>query len=92
MIVNGNKKGQVTFVCDFRRHAKRVFLVGEFNDWDPSATKMVRSRNGSFRVTLNLPAGRHEYKFVVDGEWVTDPAVESLTTPFGTVNNVLHIM
>ena len=35
------------------------------------------SDRGEFSATLELPEGRHEYKFIVDGEWMHDPDVVS---------------
>lgn len=59
-------------------HASTVSVVGDFNDWDAQATPMTRtSASGTWSVALRLPAGRHVYAFVVNGEhgtkWVADP-------------------
>ena len=60
--------------------AKQVALVGDFNDWDHTATPLVRvashgSRTGVWTIDLPLSAGRHSYTFLVDGErWVADPS------------------
>jgi enterochelin esterase family protein len=54
---------------------RNVLLVGEFNQWSPRGISMTRLRDtGLFYHTLQVrgPA-RVEYKFIVDGEWVTDP-------------------
>jgi alpha-amylase len=54
---------------------RSVHLAGDFNDWDIAAAPMSdEDGNGIWTVTLPLPRGRWEYKFVVDGgTWVTDP-------------------
>ncbi|MBQ9762507.1 MAG: type I pullulanase, partial [Oscillospiraceae bacterium] len=52
--------------------ATSVYLAGSFNDWSSTAKAMTYS-NGVWSTTLTLAAGVHEYKFVVDGEWVADP-------------------
>ena len=49
-----------------------VYLAGSFNNWSQTANKMTKS-GGVFSTTLTLEPGVHEYKFVVDGEWITDP-------------------
>src|SRR5262249_27778983 len=49
-------------------------LAGTFNDWSGTATPMREERDGSFVVTLSLPDGVYQYKFVVDGDWEHDPA------------------
>ena len=51
-----------------------VHLVGEFNDWDLTATPMTRRRGGIFRVTLELEPGReYQFRYLVNGEhWRND--------------------
>ncbi|MEX2213221.1 MAG: glycogen-binding domain-containing protein [Phycisphaeraceae bacterium] len=55
--------------------ARAVFVAGTFNQWSATATPMARTHNGGWSATLTLPPGRYEYKFVVDGRWCCDPAV-----------------
>jgi peroxiredoxin len=52
-----------------------VHLAGNFNDWQPTAQKLDGpDGDGFYSITLALPRGRHEYKFVVDGKrWHSDP-------------------
>jgi len=53
---------------------------------------MVSLGNGKWSKELTLPAGRYEYRFVVDGAWITDPnARETAPNPFGTANSILTI-
>jgi 1,4-alpha-glucan branching enzyme len=61
---------------DFFCHApeaKRVSLVGDFNDWDPAATPMRRLPDGRWMATLDLHHGHHRYLFIVDGTSRLDP-------------------
>jgi hypothetical protein len=55
--------------------ARNVSLVGDFNGWDARATPMRRTDGRTtWSVAVQLPAGRHVYAFVVDGDaWVADP-------------------
>lgn len=53
---------------------RTVSVAGSFNDW--SATEHVLRPNvdlGVFELCLPLSAGRHLYRLVVDGDWITDP-------------------
>lgn len=55
--------------------ASRVSLVGDFNQWDASATPMRQLGDGRlWLVEVPLPPGRHVYAFVVDGDVTPDPA------------------
>jgi 1,4-alpha-glucan branching enzyme len=53
--------------------ATSVSLVGDFNNWSPSAHPMLRQSNGSWQVEVFLNRGRHYYQFLVDGEPILDP-------------------
>lgn len=75
-----------------RPDAQEVGIAGSFNDWHPSVTPMIRLGDGKWAKELALPPGRYEYRFVVDGEWVDDPAAtELIPNPFGTPNAVLVV-
>lgn len=76
-----------------RPDAREVGIAGSFNDWHSSVTPMIRLINGKWAKELALPPGRYEYRFVVDGEWVDDPAAtELIPNPFGTPNAVLVVV
>jgi hypothetical protein len=72
--------------------AKSVSVAGSFNEWKPEKTPLVSLGNGRWKGDLNVKPGRHEYLFVVDGQWVPDPnAKESVANPFGGTNSVLIV-
>lgn len=73
--------------------ARSVALVGDFNGWDRSAVRLTRSGSGVWSATVRLPAGRHEYAFLVDGErWVADPnAPSSIEDEFGVESSVVTV-
>lgn len=73
--------------------ATRVALVGEFNDWDQTATPMSRAGGGAWHVALPLTRGRHVYAFVVDGSsWVADPQAPIAPERwFGAQNSVVLV-
>lgn len=62
-----------TFFLDSYKSAKKVFLSGSFNNWNPGELPMFPTEKG-WMVNLYLQDGLHTYKFIVDGNWITDPA------------------
>ncbi len=52
--------------------AQRVFLVGDFNNWNPTLERMDRIGD-TFEVRLFMLPGSYHYKYVVDGTWMADP-------------------
>jgi 1,4-alpha-glucan branching enzyme len=54
--------------------ARKVTLVGEFNDWNKSKMVMKKLKNGSVSVSVNLKTGReYQYRYLIDGKtWEND--------------------
>ncbi len=69
------------FVLNGHQDARNVYVTGSFNQWNESELRMIRFR-GSWVLPLYLREGTHAYKFIVDGEWITDPA-NKVTRPDG---------
>jgi 1,4-alpha-glucan branching enzyme len=71
----------------------KVFVAGSFNNWDPTAKEMADKKgDGVYTVTLSLPPGAHQYKFVVDGTWCADPeCADWVQNEHGTLNSVKHV-
>jgi len=73
--------------------AENVFLVGEFNDWDPAATPMKYSKKKkAFTVTLDLEPGRqYQFRYLVDGAyWCNDWAADAyIPGEFGPDNSAV---
>lgn len=52
-----------------------VFLVGDFNRWDPFLTPMPESPvyPGVYSIALTLPAEARHYRYVINGKETSDP-------------------
>jgi 1,4-alpha-glucan branching enzyme len=91
----GNGNGSPTHAARFEftdSAAKSVFIAGTFNDWRPAATEMVQAGAGRWVKELVLPPGVYEYRLVVDGAWIADPAAaETAPNPFGGLNSVIKV-
>ena len=68
-----------------------VYVAGTFNNWDPAQYKLRDyAKSGTCQVSLLLPPGRHEYKFIVDGEWHVDPDCPNWARNcHGTLNSIV---
>jgi retinol-binding protein 3 len=81
--------GDTTFRLKGVPHARTVALVGAFNDWTPGRTLFAREGN-DWVCRIDLPAGKHAYKFVVDGRRILDPSnAQAEDDGRGSVNSVL---
>jgi cyclomaltodextrinase / maltogenic alpha-amylase / neopullulanase len=82
---------KVTFAYEPSTPRERVSLAGEFNAWSTDATPMARVGD-RFEVVMPLAPGRYQYKFVADGEWITDEdAGEFKPDGFGGRNSVVVV-
>jgi hypothetical protein len=73
--------------------ATTVSIVGDFNDWDSTASPLARfGSNGPWTVTVNVTPGRHLYAFMVDGKLVVDPrAPRARDLDYGSDASVLMV-
>lgn len=69
----------------------QVYLAGSFNSWTPLELK-GNKRNGKYTKILELPKGRHEYKFIVNDEWRPDPNNPQTTVnSLGSLNSIIEV-
>ena len=70
-----------------------VYIAGTFNQWNPVVNQMEPDGDGCYIADLVLPAGRHEYKFLIDGVWHLDSACpRCIPNAFGSQNHVVEIL
>ena len=68
----------VNFVC-VAPQAQTVRLVGDFNNWSPTAHPMKRMPDEAWLLQVELPHGHHRYAFLVDGNLTLDPRAQGIT-------------
>ncbi|MGZ3940067.1 MAG: hypothetical protein ACXVBK_14955 [Flavisolibacter sp.] len=69
-------------------NSKKVLVAGSFNGWKEDELFMNKTATG-WELPYTLGAGNYEYKFIVDGKWITDPA-NPINSP-GSGNSFLII-
>lgn len=80
-----------TFVLKGFQQAKEIVVTGSFNDWNEKKLKMVKTRD-SWVLPLYLKEGTHNYKFIVDGKWITDPNnAKQRGDGLGNINSVIEL-
>jgi hypothetical protein len=79
------------FVLHGYMKARKVVIAGSFNDWHEDQLRMVRTDIG-WHLPVYLAEGTHTYRYIVDGEWMTDPGKrDRLPNEFGDYNSVIRI-
>lgn len=72
------------FSLDGSADARRVIVAGSFNGWNTRQLRMEKTDTG-WELPMYLREGTHAYKFIVDGNWITDPE-NPVTRPDGAGN------
>jgi len=79
----------------FRCHApsaRAVSLVGDFNGWDPAAHALRPGRDGWWQTEVRLPAGSHQYAYLVDGLTVVPADADAIVDDgFGGRNGLILV-
>ncbi|XP_037083054.1 5'-AMP-activated protein kinase subunit beta-1-like [Pollicipes pollicipes] len=79
-------------VIQWKKGGQDVQLCGTFTGWKPIPMARSESNMNSEHMSIvNLPEGRHEYKFRIDGEWVVDASEPTTDAPAGDKNNYITV-
>ena len=71
-------------------NARHVYLTGSFNNWKPDELAMEKTGD-TWVLPYTLPAGNYEYKFIVDGHWITDPTNQQTARENGQTNSFISV-
>lgn len=66
------KNGKTRFVFPNAPSAREIYLSGTFNNWGTLSTPMIKT-DTAWYADVDLQAGKHCYKFIIDGRWREDP-------------------
>lgn len=86
----GSGNVRVTFWMPKEIRATTFYVVGEFNNWDKTATPMQQTQKGWVASVELEPNRAYQYRFLVDGRWVNDwSADQYVPNEFGGDNSVV---
>ena len=66
-------KGNTTFRLKGHPNARVVAVAGSFNDWNQSQV-LCGKESDEWICRIDLAPGKYTYKFIIDGDWILDPA------------------
>lgn len=80
----------VTFFLKWPTIGRQVLLAGSFTNWQSHALHMTPTDSG-WIATVKLSPGKYWYKFIINGDWITDPDNKLIETdPSGNMNSVYY--
>lgn len=78
-------KVKVTFELPVDEPPGRVSVVGSFNGWAPGVHELVPRRSGRRTVSVTLPPGEHQFRYLAEhGRWLDDSSADRVE-PQGSV-------
>ena len=84
-------KGNTTFRLKGYADAGVVALAGSFNQWNESQLLFGRE-GGEWVCRVDLDPGWYSYKFIVDGNWILDPAnPDTEEDAAGNLNSLVRV-
>lgn len=70
---------KVTFVQPLSEDNGRIFVAGDFNNWEVGSHPLVKRSNGTASVAVTLDKGeRYAFRYVTeDGVWFNDEQADA---------------
>lgn len=96
MIERAPSKGgdvKVTFILRTDGAGDPTVVVGDFNDWDPTATPLRRRRD-QLSATVSVASGRrYAFRYLTEGgRWFNDEAADDYeSNAYGGTDSVLDL-
>src|SRR5258705_5218820 len=76
----------------FAPSADNVMLMGDFTEWEQNPISLKKQKDGTWKATVPLEPGEHQYRFLVDGKWQDDSECsERRPNSFGEQNCIRHV-
>ena len=71
--IKKENKVKVTFVLPYDADQPNISVVGDFNDWTPDSTKLVKRNNGTCSASVSLePGQRYLFRYYAGDTWFND--------------------
>jgi chromosome partitioning protein len=83
---------EVAFIIEAPEDAG-VQIAGDFNNWVPESLDLTHSHGRPvWQKAIRLSPGLYQYKYLVDGRWVSDPSnKKAADNLLGSTNSVINV-
>ena len=87
------RKAEVLFSYKPRTNPNKMFVMGNFNDWNRNADEMLdEDGDGIYTKKIVLDDGVYEYQFVIDKKEIFDPNnSEKVDNGYGYFNSIKRV-
>lgn len=82
----------IQYTFEWKDGGNEVEIAGTFSDnWNKKNEMKKNLNTGIFEATLEVPRGRHEFKFIVDKKWVCSQHYDRIKNKNNISNNVIDL-
>ncbi len=82
---------KVKFMFKADRDFNTVYVAGDFTNWQDRPIMMKKGKGQTWSALAPMTPGEHEYKFIVDGEWLLDPSASHRSNNMGSENSIIRV-
>lgn len=80
----------IPYTFEWKEGGKDVIFCASFlEDWNKKETMKFNNDTKFFEITLNVPRGIHQFKFIINGQWVCSRDYPIVNDNNGNINNVI---
>lgn len=95
--IKGNSVCKITFEVpkEIGKTAKSIHVVGDFNNWDTSASPMKSTKEGKYSTTIDLESGKeYQFRYLIDEtRWENDKDADKyVPTGYGDSDNSVVVV
>ncbi len=78
-VLKASNQVKLTFIQPVNGTQTRMFVVGDFNQWNPQATPLIKRSNNTASASVVLPASqRVRFRYVTgQGVWFNDEKADA---------------
>jgi 1,4-alpha-glucan branching enzyme len=96
-VLKNNQVCKVTFEVpkEIGKTARTIHVVGDFNNWDRSASPMKSTKEGKFSATIDLQTGReYQFRYLLDEDrWENETEADmQVLTLYGDAYNSVIVL
>lgn len=82
----------ILYPFEWKEGGNEVLIYGSFaENWNKKTVMKKDLNTGIFQAFIEVPRGRHEFKFVVDQKWICSQYYDRVTNKNNITNNVIDL-
>jgi hypothetical protein len=86
---NSPQEMKTPTVFEWKDGGSIAYVTGSFSNWTQWFVMTKNLTSGNFELSIDLPRGIHQYKFIVDNKWMFSRHHPTCQDEKGNINNIV---